>query len=66
MLLLYPVTFLSQGLHIRKILFSTQKFFCQKKKQTKQKQKQEQESVNTSHNIWIHFLLNFGTVFLFQ
>lgn len=60
MLLLYPVTLLSQGLHIRKILFSNQNvfFLCQKTN------KKQQESFNTSHDIWIHFLLNFGTVLI--
>lgn len=61
MLLLYPVTLLSQGLHIRKILFSNQNVFFYVKKQTHKKQ---QESFNTSHDIWIHFLLNFGTVLI--
>lgn len=61
MLLLYTVTLLSQGLHIRKILFSNQNvFLCQKTN----KQKTKQESFNTSHDIWIHFLLNFGTVLI--
>lgn len=62
MLLLYPVTLLSQGLHIRKLLFSNQiKTFFYVKKQTNKKQ---QESFNTSHDIWIHFLLNVGTVLI--
>lgn len=60
MLLLYPVTLLSQGLHIRKMLFSNQNVFYVKK----QTNKKQQESFNTSHDIWIHFLLNFGTVLI--
>lgn len=60
MLLLYPVTLLSQGLHIRKILFQIKTFFYVKK----QTNKKQQESFNTSHDIWIHFLLNFSTVLI--
>lgn len=60
MLLLYPVTLLSQGLHIRKYCFQIKTFFYVKK----QTNKKQQESFNTSHDIWIHFLLNFGTVLI--